>query len=43
MGEAYAYNDATTSFDHEVLFLLTSMDPIDPRSWPSRTASPRST
>jgi hypothetical protein len=27
MGEAYAYNHADTAFDHEVLFLLTSMDP----------------
>jgi len=27
MGEAYAYDHAGTSFDHEVLFLLTSMDP----------------
>ena len=28
MGEGYAYNDADTDFDHEVLFLLTSMDPL---------------
>ena len=27
MGEAYAYNNAGTYFDHEVMFLLTSMDP----------------
>jgi hypothetical protein len=27
MGEAYAYNHGDTSFDHEYLFLLTSMDP----------------
>ncbi len=27
MGEAYAYNHVDTAFDHEVLFLLTSMDP----------------
>jgi FtsP/CotA-like multicopper oxidase with cupredoxin domain len=26
-GEDHAYNDATTRFDHEYLFLLTSMDP----------------
>jgi hypothetical protein len=28
MGEAYAYNHADTAFDHEVMFLLTSMDPL---------------
>jgi len=28
LGEAYAYNDASTAFDHEYLFLLTQMDPI---------------
>jgi hypothetical protein len=28
MGEGYAYNDTSTAFDHEVLFLLTSMDPL---------------
>jgi manganese oxidase len=28
MGESYAYNHADTRFDHEVLFLLTSMDPL---------------
>jgi hypothetical protein len=28
MGEDYAYNDATTQFDHEYLFLMTQMDPI---------------
>lgn len=27
MGEAYAYNHADTAFDHEVMFLLTSLDP----------------
>ena len=27
MGEGYAYNSVETAFDHEVLFLLTSMDP----------------
>jgi FtsP/CotA-like multicopper oxidase with cupredoxin domain len=27
MGEDHAYNDAGTQFDHEYLFLLTSMDP----------------
>jgi FtsP/CotA-like multicopper oxidase with cupredoxin domain len=27
MGEAYAYNHAGTNFDHEYMFLLTSMDP----------------
>ncbi|BBO85621.1 hypothetical protein DSCO28_61870 [Desulfosarcina ovata subsp. sediminis] len=28
MGENYAYNDATTQFDHEYLFLMTQMDPV---------------
>jgi hypothetical protein len=28
MGESYAYNHADTAFDHEVMFLLTSMDPV---------------
>jgi len=28
MGETYAYNSAETYFDHEVMFLLTSLDPI---------------
>ena len=28
MGEGYAYNHADTQFDHEYLFLLTSMDPM---------------
>lgn len=27
MGDGYAYNHADTSFDHEVMFLLTSIDP----------------
>jgi hypothetical protein len=27
MGEAYAYDHPDTGFDHEVMFLLTSMDP----------------
>jgi len=27
MGEAFAYNHADTHFDHEVMFLLTSLDP----------------
>jgi len=28
MGESYAYNHPDTAFDHEVLFLLTSIDPV---------------
>jgi len=28
MGEDYAYNHPDTAFDHEVLFLLTSIDPV---------------
>jgi FtsP/CotA-like multicopper oxidase with cupredoxin domain len=28
MGEDYAYNDASTRFDHEYLFLMTQMDPV---------------
>jgi len=28
MGEAYAYNHTDTFFDHEYMFLLTSMDPL---------------
>ena len=28
MGEGFAYNDAGAEFDHEVLFLLSSMDPL---------------
>jgi FtsP/CotA-like multicopper oxidase with cupredoxin domain len=28
LGENYAYNDASTQFDHEYLFLMTQMDPI---------------
>ena len=28
MGEGHAYNDATTVFNHEYLFLLSQMDPI---------------
>jgi FtsP/CotA-like multicopper oxidase with cupredoxin domain len=27
MGESFAYNHADTSFDHEVMYLLTSIDP----------------
>jgi FtsP/CotA-like multicopper oxidase with cupredoxin domain len=29
MGETYAYNHADTRFDHEYLFLLTSLDPVN--------------